>query len=403
MHYLAKGGFWLGVGQIFSSISTFLLAVVFANSIAQDAYGIYKYILSITGILMVLSLRGIDHAVLQAVTRGFEGVLIPGLKTRIRWGILSTLGSLGISIYYYTHGNINFAFLFLIASIFLPFFESFGLYHAFLDGKKMFKQSVVSRTATQIVCALILTVCLFFTKNLFIILFTYFGSWTVCNIFFFVFTIKKNPPNQQNDAATIPYGKHISAVNILDALVTSIDGLLIFQYLGPVKLAVYTFALAPVSQIRSLFSKIPTLIIPKLSMRSATEIDTVLKKRIFILFIIGLLFSVSYSLMAPIFFKLFFPAYFDSIFSSQLFSLSIALALPQTLFGAAIGAKLTLIPKKMIYIANVPGIVFIVSLFMFIGSLGINGVILSRLISLTSGLITNHIMWEKIKIMETKS
>ena len=51
MVYLAHGGFWLSFGQIISSLSSFLLAIAFANLLPKETYGNYKYILSIASIL----------------------------------------------------------------------------------------------------------------------------------------------------------------------------------------------------------------------------------------------------------------------------------------------------------------------------------------------------------------
>jgi O-antigen/teichoic acid export membrane protein len=401
--YFLRGGFWLSAGQMFSSTATFLLALAFANLVLPETYGTYKYVLSVTGILTVLTLRGMDSAVLQSVTRDIEGVLFPALKTKIKWGSLSALAGISASIYYYFAGNNTLAFSFLIASVFLPFLDSFALYSSFLNGKKLFRRAVFYKTSAQIGSAVLMVVSLFFTDNLFLILLTYFASWTSFNLLFFILTIRKYPPNTKYDADIIPYGKHASTVNILDALITSIDGLLIFHYLGPINLAIYSFALAPISQVRSLFSNIPTLAVPKLSNRSASAITLVLKKRMPLLFIVGVSFSLLYILIAPYLFETFFPKYIDSVFPSQLFSISIALSLPQTVFGAAILSKITLIPKRMLYLSNIPGIIFIVSLLTLIGTYGINGVIFSRLLSLTSGYLINLAMWRKIHDVESKN
>lgn len=403
MVYLARGSFWLGAGQIVSSVAIFSLAIAFANLIPQETYGTYKYVLSITGLLTILTLRGMDSAVLQSVARNFEGVLIPALKTKIKWGLLSAISSISIAIYYYINGNNTLAISFLIASGFLPFMDSFGIYNALLNGKKLFHLSATYAALSQIGSAVAMAVSLFFTKNLFIILFVYFASWTIFRFVFFVTTIKKFPPNNNIDPETVPYGKHSSIINIFDAIIGSVDGLLIFHYLGPINLALYSFALAPVAQIRGLLNNIPTLAIPKLSTRSALEIEGVLKTRIFMLFVLGVCISFAYILAAPYIYQIFFPKYLDSVFSSQLFSLVIALTLPQVIFGATVGSKLTLIPKKMLYLWNIPGVIFIISTLTLIGPFGVNGVIFSRLLSNTSGFVINYIMWAKIKKIETES
>lgn len=386
-----------------SSVAIFSLAIAFANLIPQETYGTYKYILSITGLLTILTLRGMDSAVLQSVARKFEGVLIPALKTKIRWGLLSAASSICIATYYYINGNSTLGISFLIASGFLPFVDSFGIYNAFLNGKKLFHLSATYSALSQIGSAVTMAGSLFFTKNLFIILFVYFASWTLLRFVFLIVTIKKFPPNTEYDSAVIPYGKHSSMINIFDAIIGSVDGLFIFHYLGPANLALYSFALAPVTQIRGLLNNIPTLAIPKLSTRSSLEIEKVLNKRIFILFILGAFISFAYILTAPQIYQIFFPKYLDSVFSSQLFSLVIAISLPQVIFGATVGSKLTLIPKKMLYMWNIPGVIFIISALTLMTPFGVNGVIFSRLLSNTSGFVINYIMWAKIKKIESRN
>ena len=58
MIYLARGGFWLTLGQVISSLSAFLLAIAFANLLPKETYGEYKYILSIASILAIPTLTG---------------------------------------------------------------------------------------------------------------------------------------------------------------------------------------------------------------------------------------------------------------------------------------------------------------------------------------------------------
>lgn len=401
MLYLAKGGFWLTIGQVISSISVFVLAIAFANLVPKETYGTYKYILSIAGILTVLTLRGMDIAVFHAVARGFEGVFTRALRTRIAWGLLSTAASIVLSVYYYINGNDTLALSFLIISGFLPLMDSLGIYQSLLRGKKLFKLSVTYETASQIGSAIALMATILVTQNLFIILLVYFSSWTLFRLIFLIRTIKKYPINQKQDPETTSYGKRISFVNILDTIVNSVDGILVFHYLGAVNLAIYSFAIAPISQIKNLTGHLPTLAMPKMATRSSREINKLLKKRMMLLFAIGATIAFLYIIAAPYIYQIFFPKYLDAVFFSQIFSLAMALYLPQTIFSAAISSKLTLIPPRMLYLWNLPGVIFIIFALIFVIKLGIIGVIIGRLISLIFGLVVNLIVWRKIKMVET--
>src|SRR5437868_5720048 len=85
IQYLIKGGSWLGVNQILSSLIAFALSLAFANLLAPGTYGVYKFILSVATILTIPTLPGIDAAVNRAVARKFEGTMIVGMKTKLRW------------------------------------------------------------------------------------------------------------------------------------------------------------------------------------------------------------------------------------------------------------------------------------------------------------------------------
>jgi O-antigen/teichoic acid export membrane protein len=178
MVYLARGGFWLTLGQTISSLSSFLLVVAFANLLPKETYGTYKYVLSIAGILAISTLSGMSTAIIQAVARGYEGSLVPALKTKIRWGLLGGLAGLILAGYYFYQGNITLTVSFLISAVFLPFMDSFGIYDAFLQGRKLFDISAKYGIISQIIAVIILITTLFFTKNLFFILFVYFLDFT---------------------------------------------------------------------------------------------------------------------------------------------------------------------------------------------------------------------------------
>ena len=86
--YLAKGGFWLTLGQVVSMASAFLLAIAFANLLDPVTYGNYKYILSLLGLLGIFTLDGMRTAINQAVARDLEGSFYTGFKTKLKWGLL---------------------------------------------------------------------------------------------------------------------------------------------------------------------------------------------------------------------------------------------------------------------------------------------------------------------------
>jgi len=393
MVYLFKGGSWLTAGQIVSSICSFLLAIAFANLLPKETYGNYKYILSIASLLAIPTLSGIDTAIIQAVARGYEGSFIKGLKTKIQWGLFGGLASLILSGYYYFNNNFTLTFAFLIAGIFVPFMDSFNIYSSFLIGKKLFNIQTKYISSVRILSIGTIISTLFFTKNLFIIIFAYFFSYSLFRAIFLIITLKRYIPNKEKDSGTISYGKHLSLMNIINALANCLDKVLVFHYLGAVELAIYSFAIIPPEQLKGFLKNIRPLALPKLSNKTTKEIKkTIFQKTIKL----GLFISIGvivYILLAPYFYKIFFPQYLDSVFYSQVFSISLITAI-SILPVSALQAKMA---KKELYKLNIYGPIIEIFLLLFsVYFYGILGIILARVISRFINLGMSYWLFKKI-------
>ena len=387
MVYLTKGGSWLTLGNIVSSASSFLLAIAFANLLPKETYGIYKYILSIAGILAIPTLSGMGTAITQAVARGYEGSFLPALKTKIRWGLLGGLASLALAGYYYFNDNTTLTISFLITAVFLPFMDSFGTYNALLQGRKLFGISTKYGIISQIIAIAILIATLFFTKNLFLIILAYFASWTILRFIFLKITLKKFPPNQNQDPQTLSYGKHLSLINVLNAIAGQLDKILLFHFLGSAPLAIYSFAIAPPEQIKGLLKSIQPLALPKFAQKDKEEIKKTIFKKTGKFFLILIPVTAFYIIIAPFLYKIFFPQYLDSIFYSQIFAISLLTAIA-TLPVAALQSQMA---KKQLYQWNIYGsLLQILLLFVFVWSYGLWGVILARVFTrfINAGVIS---------------
>lgn len=393
MVYLARGGFWLTISNISASAMVFVTAIVFASHIPAHTYGVYKYFLSILGILSITTLTGMGSMISQAVARGLEGSLIKGLKTKITWGVVGSIVSVGVSIYYYSNGNIELAIVFLIASLFIPFMDSFHLYQDYLQGKKIFDISSRYITLSQLIASSLMIATVFMTSNIYIILVVYLSSWTLIRIFFFFRTIKRYPPNDRIDPATIPMGKHSSFIDVIATLIGSLDSILIFHYLGSIELAIYSFAIAPVTQMVSLFRNIPTLAMPKMAARPIADIGKLLYKRIFMIFIISIGIVILYIIFAPLIFKIFFPAYLSSVGISRIYALTILISMPLTMLSPAINSKVNYLPKKMLYLWNIPSLLSTIFIFSFIQKLGVTSVVYGRMTLLVATATISVFIW----------
>lgn len=330
MIYLAKGGFWLTLGRIVFSISGFLLTIAFANLLSKETYGTYQYVLSVASILAIPTLSGMDTAMVRAIAQGYEGSLIPALKTQIRWGVLGGIASLGVAGYYFLNNN-TLAVSFLIIAVFVPLMNPFSVYQSFWNGKKRFdiqaKYNIIIRVLA--VSALIITVLL--TKNLIFIFGVYFASYTFLYFIFLKITIRKISPAGKQDPQAISYGKHLSLINIIGAIASQLDKILLWHFLGAEALAIYFFAITPVQQIKNAFKGLHPLALPKFSQNYKKNPKAILLKKIGKFLPIMIFVVIIYIISIPYIYKIFLPQYLGSIPYSRLFAITL-LFTPQILF-----------------------------------------------------------------------
>jgi O-antigen/teichoic acid export membrane protein len=371
MVYFAQGSFWLSIGQGVSMLSAFLLSIAFANLIPSEVYGHYRYILSLSALLSIPSLSGMQTSINRAAAQNLDGILKKGMHTSAKYGLLGGLASLTIALYYFLNNNIDLTFSFLIIAFFAPILGPLNSYSSFLQGKKEFKLITKINVIRELILFSLTLATLYFTNNVFTILLVYFSSRTIINICLTWFTLKYKVANNNYTKESLGFGKHLSLMGIFEIIAGQIDKVLIWHYLGGAQLAIYSFAMAPLGQIQGLIMKnIVTLALPKLAESKIENIKKTLPLKIYKLLGIVFVIAIVYFLLAPFFYSTFFPQYVESIKYSRLYLLAI-IPMPVGLLSTVLVAHGR---KKELYILsfslNILKIVLFLILLPFYGVLG---------------------------------
>ncbi len=323
MVYLASGGFWLAVGQGGAILFSLALAVAFGHLATQDAYGNYKYVLTIASLLGILSLSGLSTGITQSASLGYDASLSQGFRLNLRWSVGLVIASLTGAAYYFLIAHNEYLGLSLcIIAFFTPFLNGFSLYDSFLIGKKRFKEGTLYYLAENGFLTLCLIVVIFIEARAIFLVLAYFFLSTLANAFFYRVTLRK-AENKNEDSNLLKYSGHISVMNIIGAVADKIDSIAVFSFLGPAQFGIYAFAIAIPEQIKGAFKSIVPISMPKFAERSIKEIKQTLWKRIFFLMLVLLVFLLIYVALVPLIFSILFPVYMDSVPYSQVYALSI--------------------------------------------------------------------------------
>jgi O-antigen/teichoic acid export membrane protein len=379
MVYVAQGSFWWIFGRVFSFLAGFLILMAFARFATKEVYGAYQYIISMSAMIGLILLPGLDTALIRSVAQRKEKTFFLCEKEKLKFGVISFLTFFAISLWYFIHKNFELALSFFFAGIFLPLLSIFSLYLAFWQGRKKFDLQNKYFVLHNLLAALILISFIIFKPKITYIIFGYFFAFTFSTFLFWLLTRKEINRNTEEDKEAISYGKHLTIMSLPGAISAQIDNVIMWQFIGPVQVAIYAYALRLVERISELIP-FSALAFPKMAERNLKEDH--MKRSIFDkflkLFWFSIPFTILYILFCPIFFKIFFPAYKESIIYSQVLALTLIFS-PFSFLSTAFLAEAK---KKELYILNfAPQILKIVLFFILIPLFGIWGGVYSILIS----------------------
>lgn len=379
LRYLIRGGLWLTLGQVSISILAFLLSVAFAHFVPKETYGTYRYLVSVFWSLTALGLSGIPTALSRAIARNDNGAYRYAFKLSLLGSIPMALVSFALAAYYVVSANMLLGLGCLVIGLLGPFMQAVYLYGAVLEGKKAFKENAFSGILLNLLPTLCIILLMLVTEEPLAFLTAYLGVSVLTGALISLWFARKyrfgaSTPESRKDFRSL--GLHLSLMNVLATLSQQADKLLVFHALGPVQLAIYTFAVAIPDQLKAVLGNLETLSFAKFTRRHVHEILPNLGLRLWGLTGLVTLMVIVYIFAAPLLFRLLFPAYTDSILFSQIYALSlipIGSIVPASILQAQAA-------KKELYMFNTGVPIFqIGALFVGITFYGLLGAIVARI------------------------
>jgi O-antigen/teichoic acid export membrane protein len=385
MVYLANVGWWTNLTLILTSFGGLLISIVFANFLSPQTYGVYQYLLALSGLVAAISLSGMNTAVTQAAARGYEGVLRAAVRAQFQWAIIPALVSVAGSLYYFAHGTIELGIGLLAIALLTPFVNAFNTYGAFLAGKREFRSDFYFTASISIVYyASMFFVALFF-KDAAVLITVNLGVNALGMGYAYWRTLAKYKKNDELDPKAVSYGKHLSVLSAFGIILTQLDSILVFHFLGAAQLAVYAFSTLIPERVASLFNFIGLASLPKFANQPLEYIQKNIVPKILRIAAAGVVVALFYAVLAPLLFHILFSRYVAAISYTQLYAPIIALTAVlntvQTTFAAK---RLT----KEIYVLGLVQPVLLVGLQIpFLLAYGILGMLVARMTSDLIGIV----------------
>ena len=209
-----------------------------------------------------------------------------------------------------------------------------------------------------------------------------FFSQGLPNVFYFIKILRSIPKNTPSEPAEIRYGVHLSILNIPATVANYIDSVILFHFLGPGSLALYSFAIAPVEQLKAFLGINLMPAFSKLALKTkennnSSALKKTLPAQAMKASLLSAVVVLVYILAAPYLFQILFPRYTGSIVLTQFFALSL-IFFPFSIFNAVLKVEGNM--RKIYYYQIADPVIQIGLLFLLIPFWGLWGAIAGRII-----------------------
>ena len=381
MVYLFKSNFWLNLNKVFSIANGFILSIAFANLISKEDYGVYTFVLAIIGLFSMAPTTALGNGIAKESANGNHAIIFEGLRKIMPWSILSGSILFIVGIYYGINQNLTLFACLSLAGLALPILISSSVAKSFLSSVGDFRAlaSFNGLRTPFMTIALVLTLLL--SRSVLVVIVVYIIGNLILGILLYRSVIKKyNLKNSGQYSGNFAgkYGFHTGLISLFSYFSNEIDAFLLWKLLGAGPLALYTYAIAPVREIRGLIENQSAIALPKFAQRDFELIKTNLGHKIKHLYFITVPIAILYVLLAPFIFSVFFPQYLESVIYTQIVTISL-LSAPRHLMSAAISAHQKI---KESYIMTIgPNIAKILAMIILIPIYGILGAIFALIIT----------------------
>jgi O-antigen/teichoic acid export membrane protein len=325
MVYLAESNFWLLFGRLVSLVSGFGLTILLANLLTQEAFGTYKYILAGAGIVGAFTLNGLGSGLTRALSRGHQNVIPSAYRTGLLYALPASIGALCVGGYYFYMGNSLLGWSFIAIGLLNPHQSALTITKSLFSSTGDFKTAVLYNNIRNIVQVAAIGMIVVLTRNVLAIAVGYLAISVFMGYITYRHSIKvlgiTDDPTHHKDV--IAYSRHMSVLATLQIVMAQLDQFLLWHFVGPAALAVYSIAQGPIREVRAFTDSIGAIALPKLAAKSKTDAERSMREKTRYLFMIYVPVALLYIAGAPLLFHVFFPKYINAIFASQLFALTI--------------------------------------------------------------------------------
>lgn len=240
--YFVMGGMYGVMQQAVGLVCGLVITYVFGQFVPPSVFGEYNLVLAIISLLAIVSVPGMNTAVLRSVGAGHDRSLLTAVKLRLMWSILGIPILMGLAYYYQQRGSDVVPAMMLLTAGFFPLIYPLSTTQAFFVAKKRFDLQAVSASLSSVVTAVLVGLAIMVKQNLFLALGGYFIGIVLPGVISFNWAKKLVNPKTRPDPGLLNYGYFLTSIQILPLIAAHLGSILLGLWLGMEQLAVFMAA-----------------------------------------------------------------------------------------------------------------------------------------------------------------
>lgn len=379
-HYYAKNSSLVFLGHVVGLLRGLVTGYLVARLFSQEIYGQYQFMLSVVGMLSIVSLSKLPHSVTRAWARGdvFSVRRIIGHQFLICMiGSCILFGAIPFLSHY---GREELRPLFLLAGVLFPLPPiAMVLFGGYTVGQARFDVALQANIVWSISMVLATLLVIVFDQSAFWMLLI---AMAVPSVVYLLFIRDVRPPSgkpeQDNTRGILRYAWQLTFATLPTELVWYVDKLLVSHFFGLNQLAVFSVALLIPEQAKLFFKQF----IPISFAKQAKGDDSIERRnKLFRIVLVGMGFFAAgvavYIALAPTLMPILFPLYDSSevIFLTSVAAVTIV-TIPAALISQYLEAQGMIRENRR---SNwISAAVFAVLLVWLVPTYGLLGAILAR-------------------------
>lgn len=398
--YFAKNGFFSTLQQVVGLLCGLAASYLFGHYLSKEIFGQYNLALSVVALLSILGLPGLNQALIQSVSRGFNGSLISATKLEIITSLVGTPLLLISAWFYAQRGMPQISLALILAAIVFPFLNTLTNYAYFLTGKRLFQYSALFSIFSSILYVLMHGAVIFLHPSVGGLMFAYLFVTIIPAAIGLWFCLRYISQPAKNDPHLFSYGFFLTGLSALPWITGYAGNIVLGTLLGAESLAIYVVASRFLNTLQKNFVVFYKPVTAKLAAQSTTEHFEALRRHTGKLLFIGCVLAAVLWFTIPYLITIVFGlSYKEAIPYGQLLSFS-AIPLP---LSWVIGDMLIFQKQKKLQtaLAIYPQLVKILLYFIFIPRFKIYGLVLIVLIERFTDPLIPYIYFVLKKIPNT--